>query len=113
MIFASWALSAASLVYAARSRQPPETPSSRSTELPPLREAVGRVERVDLKKNAVVVDGQLLRVDQTTTIFVDGRTGTLTDLTEGQLVRAAFELGPASPVAQWIEPATDSGRPRN
>jgi hypothetical protein len=43
-------------------------------------------------------------VDETTTIFVDGRSRDLTALQIGQHVCATWEPGPFRPAAQWIEP---------
>jgi len=55
----------------------------------------------------LVVGGQKLQVDPATTIFIDGHTGTLADLAEGEVVRAAYEAGAGPPVAQWIERAAE------
>jgi hypothetical protein len=41
-------------------------------------------------------------VGKATTVFLDGRTGSLSDLTAGQEIRAAFEPGEGSK-AEWIE----------
>ena len=100
LVFGAWALSAASMVFA-------QKPAPKPREVMPLHEAVGRLQKVDPRSQVVVVDGVTLKVDQTTTIFVDGRTGALTDLSEGEVVRAAYEPGQASPVAQWIERAAE------
>ncbi len=73
----------------------------RSKQKPPpadFTQAAGQIERID-------GDHQIIK---TTTIFVSGRTGTLDDLNEGQVVRATYEEDDRSkegPVAQWIEPA--------
>src|SRR5438445_6084284 len=107
MIFAAWALSAVSLVCAAKSAHAAAPTPAAGRELPPLREAIGKLQRVDVRQSAVVVDGTWLKVDQTTTIFVEGRTGTLGDLAEGEIVRAAYETGSVSPIAQWIERAVE------
>jgi hypothetical protein len=71
--------------------------------LPALREAAGKIDAIDGEHNVITVDGKRLQVDQTTTIFVSGRTGTMEDLDEGVRVRATYEPGADRPVAQWIE----------
>lgn len=47
-----------------------------------------------------------LRVDHDTTIFIDGRTGSLSDLKPGQEVRASFDMKGNERHANWIEVTT-------
>ncbi|MFN7134253.1 MAG: hypothetical protein ACK4N5_19395 [Myxococcales bacterium] len=74
-----------------------------------LKEAAGKVRSIDKDKNelSILGEGQTdpvkLTVDRTTTIFVDGRIGTLNDVNEGFEVRASYELKQGNNRAQWIE----------
>ncbi|MBI5546498.1 MAG: hypothetical protein HY901_21670 [Deltaproteobacteria bacterium] len=73
-----------------------------------LREARGAVQGVDKDKNKVTVEQPkgsplTLNVDKTTTIFIDGRTGTLDEIKAGHEVRASYETRQGANKAQWIE----------
>ncbi|HEY3445937.1 MAG TPA: hypothetical protein VGK67_06200 [Myxococcales bacterium] len=73
-----------------------------------LREARGAVNQVDKDKNRVTVEqgkgsALTLQVDKTTTIFIDGRTGTLDEIKAGAEVRASYETKQGANKAQWIE----------
>ena len=73
-----------------------------------LREARGAVNQVDKDKNRVTVEQSkgsplTLQVDKTTTIFIDGRTGTLDEIKAGAEVRASYETKQGANKAQWIE----------
>jgi hypothetical protein len=75
--------------------------------LEPLQETFGKVEWIDEARHelSVRVERNLrrFRVDATTTVFVAGRTGNLSDLVPGQVVKASYERGTERPIAQWIE----------
>lgn len=100
------AASVGTIVLAQR-REGVGSPSAPVAEVPPLLEATGTVRAVDAKEQIVTLvtaSGQRrLKVDEATTVFVRGRLGGLDDLSTGQAVRATFEPGPDTPVAQWIE----------
>ena len=73
-----------------------------------LRETRGAVQEVDKEKNRVTVEQNkgshlTLQVDKTTTIFIEGRTGTLDEIKAGAEVRASYEPRQGSNKAQWIE----------
>lgn len=73
-----------------------------------LREARGSIQDVDKERNRVTVEptkgsALTLQVDRTTTIFIDGRTGSLDEIRAGSEVRASYELRQGSNRAQWIE----------
>jgi hypothetical protein len=76
-------------------------------EVRSLREVQGPVTAVDLRRSTLTLEeasGRVeLRVDETTTFFLPGRTGSLADLKPGQRVRATYERGEHGAVAQWIE----------
>jgi hypothetical protein len=78
-------------------------------EVRSLREVQGPITSVNARTGTVTValeeasERVELRVDGDTTIFLPGRTGRLTDLKEGQRVRAAYEPRARGSVAQWIE----------
>ncbi len=84
-------------------------PAAEAGEATPsaLRATEGRITAVDTDRGTVTLAGEgaalEVRVDAATTIFLGGRVGRLTDLAEGQRVRAAFEARDGAPVAQWIE----------
>ncbi len=84
---------------------------ARGEEAPPpsgLREARGRVGRLD-KANARLTlqrgprEELVLQVEPSTTLFIDGRIGKLSDLREGAQVRVSFEQRDGANRAQWIE----------
>jgi hypothetical protein len=73
-----------------------------------LREARGKVQQIDKANRQLVVDrsrhGPLtLQIDKSTTIFIDGRTGSLDEIGAGSEVRASFESRQGANRAQWIE----------
>jgi hypothetical protein len=73
----------------------------------PLREVSGEIKDVDRGRNRLTVSARdlklVLRVDAATTIFIEGHTGSLADLSPGQLVRAVYEEVAGAHLAQWIE----------
>lgn len=73
----------------------------------PLREVSGQIKDVDRSRNRLTLSARnlklTLQVDAETTIFIEGRTGTLADLSPGQFVRAAYEEAGGKHLAQWIE----------
>lgn len=78
-----------------------------------LNEVKGTIDVVKTAQNEVVIKAlpekkelTTLHVDKDTTIFVDGRTGALSDLKEGQEVRASFEEKAGMKHANWIEVTT-------
>ena len=73
-----------------------------------LEETSGKIGTIDGERQLITVEAKgqhtRLQVNQSTTIFVSGRTGTLADLSAGQRIRATFEASDRSlPVAEWIE----------
>ncbi len=81
-----------------------------------LREARGRVRGVDKEHNELTLDsGQtppvILQLDKTTTVFVDGHTGTLDEVREGSEVRASFETKRGGNRAQWVEVSKKEKKP--
>jgi hypothetical protein len=83
--------------------------------LAPMSEEVGAVELIDETRQRISVRvNRMLRtflVDETTTVFVQGRTGNLSDLSPGQIIRASYEPGQEPPTAQWLEVEPSKGRP--
>ena len=81
-----------------------------------LHEARGAVHQVDKETNRVIVEQQkgsplTLQVDRTTTIFIDGRTGSLDEIKAGADVRASYESKQGSNKAQWIEVTKSRKKP--
>jgi hypothetical protein len=76
-------------------------------EVRSLREVEGAISSVDVRRGTLTLAearGRVeLRVDASTTIFLPGRTGRLSDLSPGQRLRVAYEQGERGAVAQWIE----------
>jgi hypothetical protein len=76
-------------------------------EVRSLREVQGSIAAVDTDEGTLTLEhpsGKVeLRVDGSTTIFLPGHTGRLTELKAGQRVRAAYEPREHGAVAQWIE----------
>lgn len=76
-------------------------------EVRSLREVQGAITAVDARQGTLMLaegKGRVeLRVDESTTIFLPGGTGSLADLSPGQKIRAAYERGDKGSVAQWIE----------
>ena len=103
-------------------------PEGLEARLKPLREqdslceAAGLVQAIDRDRNQLTVNVKALpvtlQIDKTTTIFVNGRTGTLDDVREGTTVRASYALKKGCNHAQWIEiskpaPRSSTVRPIN
>jgi hypothetical protein len=85
-----------------------EKPAVKRTDPGVLREARGKVKDIDKGKNQVVLDRSAkealtLQVDKSTTIFIDGRIGTLDEVEPGGEVRASYEFRQGANRAQWIE----------
>ena len=83
-----------------------------------LREARGAVNQVDKDKNRVTLRAPkgepiTLQVDKNTTIFIDGRTGTLDEIKAGADVRASYETKAGANKAQWIEVSKKARRARD
>ncbi|MGC4113649.1 MAG: hypothetical protein QM765_03090 [Myxococcales bacterium] len=81
-----------------------------------LREARGAVGQVDKDRNRVTLEQNkgsalTLQVDKTTTIFIDGRTGTLDEIKAGAEVRASYETKQGANKAQWIEVSKKEKKP--
>lgn len=81
-----------------------------------LREARGAVNQVDKDKNRVTLDEPkgaplTLQIDKSTTIFIDGRSGTLDEIRAGAEVRASYETKAGANKAQWIEVSKKAKKP--
>ena len=88
----------------------PQSPSSRTGAVPgPFSSArmSGEIRGVDKQARTITIDEagrlQTLRVDDRSTVFLEGRLGSLEDLREGQQVRAAYEERGTERSLRWIE----------
>ncbi len=107
-----WAAAGLSLCLALPAGAEKSRPESTSGQ-PGLREARGKIKTVDKAKRQLVLEqpGLTLQVDHTTTIFVDGRTASLDEVSPGQEVRASYEHKKGLDRAQWIEVSKTSKEP--
>jgi hypothetical protein len=71
-------------------------------------ELTGRVESFDHASNTFTVAGKSLKVDSTTEVMKDGQTASLTDISEGDQVRASFSGTGDELTAQRIEVMSSS-----
>jgi hypothetical protein len=71
------------------------------------RQAVGELRAIDREAHTVTIDeaGELrtYRMDDRSTVFLEGRLGSLGDLAEGQQVRAAWEERGTERSVRWLE----------
>ena len=99
--------SASSLTVALLGRKAEASPQEIAMETVSLEETSGKIGVIDGEHQLITVEHKgratRLQVNQSTTIFISGRTGSLADLSKGQRVRATFEGGAQLPVAEWIE----------
>lgn len=67
----------------------------------------GEIRGIDKQARTITIDQsgrlQTLRVDDRSTVFLEGRLGSLDDLREGQQVRAAYEERGTERSLRWIE----------
>jgi Cu/Ag efflux protein CusF len=73
----------------------------------------GTISKLDPQgKSLTVLEGEQptqLSLNESATVFVDGRLGTADDLQEGQQVRAAFDEANGNRTVRWIEVTTPAG----
>jgi len=76
-------------------------------------QVVGQIKNIDHSQNALTIDQngkqQDLKLSGNPTVFMNGRLGSLSDLKEGQQVRAAYEERDGQKNLRWIE-VTPSGK---
>ena len=81
-------------------------------EAAPLEERSGRVHAIDFQRQLLTLaTGEGIahvRVNDQTTIFLKGRTGSISELAPGHLVKATYEVHRGLPLAAWIELVTSS-----
>ncbi len=110
---AGWALAiglttVASVAFVATSwyRDVGATPGS-----PTLERTRGTLQRIDARARLLTIESEDavldVRLDDSTTIFVEGRSAGMGQLRIGDEVCATWEPGPALPTAQWVEPCAD------
>jgi hypothetical protein len=66
-------------------------------------ELTGRVENFDHSAKTLTISGQSVKVDSSTEVMKDGQTASLTDISEGDQVRASFSGSGDAMTAQRIE----------
>jgi hypothetical protein len=91
----------------------PRQGSGADPTIAPLREISGQVRATDPERGEITVQAQTqlftLQVDASSTIFLAGRIGRLSDLVPGRMVRIAYEETSDGRRVQWIEvPAVPS-----
>ncbi len=93
----------------APAREKPSKPGTfSSTQL------TGRLSSIDKDAGEVTIDHagqtQVLKLGDNTTVFTEGRLGSIEDLKEGQQVRAAFEEKGGERTLRWIEVNPSGGK---
>ncbi len=105
------------IAHAQNELRDPREGSGADTAVAPLREISGQVRATDPERGEITIQAQTqiftLLVDASSTIFLAGRIGRLSDLVPGRMVRIAYEETSDGRLVQWIEvPAVPSRSPR-
>ena len=79
------------------------TPSSESSH---LNEITGRIESFDRTQNTLTLSGKELKVDSSTEVLRDGTRASISDIKEGDQVRASFSGSGDTSAAQRLEVMT-------
>jgi Cu/Ag efflux protein CusF len=84
------------------------SPPALSASQNPLKRARGPISAIDVRSGLLTLhvhEGAApMRVDASTTVFLNGRNSSVAELRVGQTVCATYEADDAASVAQWIEP---------
>jgi hypothetical protein len=67
------------------------------------KQLAGRIDRIDRSTNTLTLDGRMLKMDSSTEVTKDGSRATLSDVKEGDQVRASFSGSGDTLNAQRIE----------
>jgi len=81
-----------------------------------LEQVEGRIKSVDPSTGVITIERSGreevdLLTDPSTTIYITGAMGALTDLEEGAPIRASFELDGPRNLARWVEIPRDEAPP--
>ncbi|MGA9521065.1 MAG: hypothetical protein WBV82_06350 [Myxococcaceae bacterium] len=86
------------------------TGPSSEVDGPTLERTRGTLQRIDARARMLTIESENalldVRLDDATTIFVEGRSVGMGELRIGDKVCATWEPGPV-PTAQWVEPCAD------
>jgi hypothetical protein len=66
------------------------TDTGASTSSGTGKQLAGRIDRIDRSTNTLTLDGRMLKMDSSTEVTKDGSRATLSDVKEGDQVRASF-----------------------